>query len=108
MKLHVDDIGGDIVKDTDVYLLKDNTTLKNLVLSSTRLKPNKSTRGHKHDGCEEVYYFINGSGTMELDEKIIMVDPGDVVLVEDGVFHRVHASQAGCYFICIFNEKRSH
>lgn len=108
MKVNINDVGGEVVKDNETYLLKDNKTLNNLVLSSTDLKPNKSTRGHKHEGQEEVYYFVRGSGTMELDEEIITVDPGDVVLIEDGVFHRVHASQTGCYFVCVFDGKRNH
>ena len=108
MKVNVDNIGGDIVKDNETYLLKDNKLLKNLVLSSTDLKPNMSTRGHKHEGQEEVYYFVKGHGTMELDDKKIKVDPGDVVLIEDGVFHRVHANEQGCYFVCVFDGKRNH
>ena len=39
MKVNINDIGGDIVKDNETYLLKDNKLLKNLVLSSTDLKP---------------------------------------------------------------------
>ncbi len=31
------DIGGEVIKDNEVYLLKDNKTLNNLVLSSTCL-----------------------------------------------------------------------
>ena len=108
MKVNINDIGGDIVKDNETYLLKDNKLLKNLVLSSTDLKPNMSTRGHKHEGQEEVYYFVKGHGTMELDNKKIKVDPGDVVLIEDGVFHRVHANEQGCYFVCVFDGKRNH
>ena len=108
MKVNIDNIGGDIVKDNETYLLKDNKLLKNLVLSSTDLKPNMSTRGHKHEGQEEVYYFVKGQGTMELDNKKIKVDPGDVVLIEDGVFHRVHANEQGCYCVCVFDGKRNH
>ena len=108
MKLDILDIGGEVVKDNDTYLLKDNKTLNNLVVSSTNLKPNKSTRGHAHRGQEEVYYFIKGSGRMELDDKTISVKENDVVLIEDGVFHRVHAGPMGCYFVCVFDGRRSH
>ena len=66
MKLNVNDIGGEVVKDNETYLLKDNKLLNNLVLSSTDLKPKMSTRGHAHAGQEEVYYFVKGSGKMEL------------------------------------------
>mgnify|MGYP003345188438 FL=1 len=110
MKHSLYDIGGEVVKDNETYVLKDNKTLKNLVLSSTELKPNQSTRGHKHPGQEEVYYFVSGMGEMELDDRRFTVQGGDVVLIEDGVFHRVHnLSQASTlYFVCVFDGKRNH
>ena len=108
MKLTIDNIGGEVVKDNETYLLKDNKLLNNLVLSSTDLKPNMSTRGHKHDGQEEVYYFVKGNGTMDIDDTTFNVAPGDVILIEDGVFHRVHASDTGCYFVCVFDGNRNH
>ena len=108
MKVNINDIGGDTVKDNETYLLKDNKLLKNLVLSSTDLKPTMSTRGHKHEGQEEVYFFIKGSGMMEINDNKFFVDEGDVVLIEDGMFHRVHAEEKGCYFVCVFDGKRNH
>ena len=78
------------------------------MLSSTDLKPNMSTRGHKHEGQEEVYFFIKGSGMMEINDNKFFVDEGDVVLIEDGMFHRVHAEEKGCYFVCVFDGKRNH
>jgi len=109
MKVNVTDIGGEVVKDNVTYLLKDNTTLKNLVLSSTRLSANRTTTGHRHAGQEEVYVFVKGSGQMELDYKMFDVQEGDVVLIDDNVFHKVHNnSDVGLEFICIFDGRRSH
>ena len=108
MKLTINDIGGEVVKDNETYLLKDNKLLNNLVLSSTDLKPNMSTRGHKHEGQEEVYYFVKGNGTMDIDDTTFNVAHGDVILIEDGVFHRVHAGDTGCYFVCVFDGNRNH
>ncbi len=110
MKKSIYDIGGEVVKDNETYVLKDNKTLKNLVVSSTDLKPGMSTRGHTHAGQEEVYYFISGTGQMELDDKKFNVQGGDVVLIEDGVFHRVHngSRSSPLYFVCVFDGKRNH
>lgn len=47
-KLNIFDIGGEVIKDNEVYKLKDNTTLNNLVVSSTEMKPHQTTNGHKH------------------------------------------------------------
>ena len=109
MKLSIYNIGGEVVKDNETYVLKDNKTLKNLVLSSTELKPGQSTRGHSHAGQEEVYYFISGTGTMELDEEKFNIQGGDVVLIPDGAFHKVHnQSPTPLYFVCVFDGKRNH
>ena len=106
--ININDIGGTVTKEDDRYVVKDNTLLNNLVVSSTDLKPLKSTSGHNHRGKEEVYFFVRGTGKMELDGKEINVKEGDTVLIEDGVFHKVHAGPEGCYFVCVFDGKRSH
>lgn len=115
MVVTINDIGGQVVKDNETYLLKDNTTLKNLVLSSTRLNPMQSTRGHAHPGQEEVYTFVSGSGLMELKypdgtSHEFAVFDGMIVLIEDGVFHRVinTSENMPLYFICVFDGKRNH
>ena len=59
MKLSINDIGGEVVKKDYRYTVTDNTHLNNLVVSSTTMKANKSTNGHKHKGQEEVYMFIS-------------------------------------------------
>ncbi len=45
-------IDGTVVKEDDRYIVRDNTELNNLVVSSTTLKPGKATSGHKHEGQE--------------------------------------------------------
>lgn len=59
IKHNIHDVGGEVVKDNETYLLKDNRTLRNLVLSSTKLYRGQSTRGHRHAGQEEVYFFVD-------------------------------------------------
>lgn len=108
-KLTIQNIGGEVLKDTDVYELKDNRKLKNLVISSTHLRANKETTGHRHDGQEEVYFFIRGHGEMEVDNNRFPVKENDVVLIEDGEFHKVYnTGHLGLYFVCVFDGKRSH
>ena len=103
------DIGGEVVKQDDRYVVKDNATLKNLIVSSTILNPNRSTTGHRHSGQEEVYIFVKGKGQMELDHKIFDVCAGDTVLIEDNVFHKVHNnSDFMLEFICVFDGRRKH
>ena len=112
MKFNQHNIGGDVVKSNEVYELKDNKTLKNLVLSSTKLYREQSTRGHRHAGQEEVYFFVQGTGRMIVgneDSESFAVSPGDVVLIPDGAFHRViNDGEMNLTFNCVFDGKRNH
>ena len=109
MKYEDWDVGGEVVKQDERYTVKDNTKLNNLIVSSTMLTAHKSTTGHRHVGQEEVYVFVQGSGQMELDHKIFDVTVGDTVLIEDGVFHKVHnTTDFGLKFICVFDGGRNH
>lgn len=109
LKYQEHDIGGEVVKDNETYLLKDNRTLKNLVLSSTKLYRGQATRGHSHPGQEEVYFFVAGSGVMIIDEEKFRVVAGDVMLIPDGAFHRViNDGEQHLIFNCVFDGKRNH
>ena len=105
----IKDIGGEVIKDTDVYTLKDNAFGNKLVLSSTFLRAGQSTNGHDHKGQEEVYMFVDGNGEMEVDDNKFNVKAGDVICIEDGEFHRVHnTGHLGLYFVCVFDGGRNH
>ncbi len=80
--MKINNIEGEVVKDNDVYILKDNTDLKSLVLSSTLLHPGKSTRGHSHPGQEEIYMIMDGQGKMQLDDKMVLVKEGEVLFLD--------------------------
>lgn len=109
LKFTVNNIGGDVVKQNDTYTVRDNKFLNKLVVSSTDLSPGKSTHGHRHQGQEEVYLFVEGRGRMEIDDEIIQVQSGDLVLIPDGAFHRVHnPTDKSLYFVCVFDGKRMH
>jgi oxalate decarboxylase/phosphoglucose isomerase-like protein (cupin superfamily) len=112
LKFNNHKIGGDIIKDKETYRLTDNKTLNNLVLSQTVLHRNQSTRGHRHAGQEEVYFFVIGSGHMivgEEDTEPFRVIGGDVVLIPDGSFHRViNNGEMDLIFNCVFDGKRNH
>ena len=108
-KVSVKDIGGEIVKEDERYIVKDNPFGKSLVLSSTFLTAGKNTTGHEHAGQEEVYIFIKGSGQMLIDDALFDISEGDVVCINDGEFHQVfNTTDRGLLFLCVFEGKRTH
>ena len=56
--------------------------------------------------------FVSCLGRMEMIDpngsNMIFFKEGDVILIPDGWFHRVHAGPFGTYFVCIFDGKRKH
>lgn len=104
MKVNTQDIGGEIIRDTHVYRVIDNKFLNNLTLSKTILSPWQETSGHLHSGLEEVYFFQSGNGRMQLDDEFMKVTAGDVVLIPEGIFHKVYndSSEEVLTFICVF------
>ena len=111
MKIHYEnnEIGGEIIKSTSVYNLRDNKTLKNLVLSQTILHVNQNTNGHYHENQEEVYFFICGKGKMIVGDEEFEVKAGDIVLIPDGLFHKVYnTGESDLIFNCVFDGKRNH
>jgi oxalate decarboxylase/phosphoglucose isomerase-like protein (cupin superfamily) len=111
-KVNEFDVGGNIIKDDDTYVIKDNKTLNDLVLSSTKLLKGRETRGHRHPGQEEVYFFVQGWGKMivgEEDSEPFDVSPGDIILIPDGAFHKViNDGEMHMIFNCVFNGTRNH
>ena len=53
--------------------------------------------------------IMSGTGTMELDDKKFDIQGGEMVLIDDGVFHRVHnTGDIDLYMVCIFDGERNH
>lgn len=114
MKIHLynGDIGGQVVRDDENYVVRDNCDLKSLVLSSTCLRRGHQTRGHRHPGQEEIYFFVQGHGKMIVGDEInepFDVGTGSIVLIPDGAFHRViNDGESNLMFNCVFQGKRNH
>jgi quercetin dioxygenase-like cupin family protein len=106
MKVKLEEIGGEVIKDNETYVLEDNNFLDHMTLSRTFLKPGQSTRGHSHDAQEEVYIFTQGDGTMIIGDAEYDAMAGDTFLIKAGQFHRVinNSEINPCSFTCVFEK----
>lgn len=106
MKVNIENIGGEVIRDTEVYTVTDNKFLNNLTLSKTVLHPLNHTSGHSHKGLEEVYFFYKGSGRMQLNDEFFDVKEGEIVLIPDGAFHKVYNDnkKEDLIFVCVFQK----
>jgi mannose-6-phosphate isomerase-like protein (cupin superfamily) len=55
----------------------------------------KITKGtpHLHQGYDEVYYVLSGTGTITLGQEVHPLRPGSVVVIPAGVLHSLEAGQ---------------
>jgi len=93
------------LRDTDTYVVTDNDHLTNITTSETILHPHKETNGHSHDGLDEVYYFIEGTGRIQIDDEFYPVKPNDMVHIHGGEFHKVYNNtNEELRFIAVFQK----
>jgi mannose-6-phosphate isomerase-like protein (cupin superfamily) len=79
-----------LIRDNDIYKVYDLNTLEGLMVSLTELNPQKSTTGHSHNDADEVYFFIEGNGVIEVGRQSFKVKSNDIILVPRGEFHKVY------------------
>jgi mannose-6-phosphate isomerase-like protein (cupin superfamily) len=106
MKVTLEKIQGEIVKDNETYVLEDNNFLEHMTLSRTYLRPGMMTRGHSHENQEEVYIFTEGEALMVIGDDIHHAKSGDTFLIPKAKFHRVinKSEHLSCAFTCIFEK----
>jgi mannose-6-phosphate isomerase-like protein (cupin superfamily) len=64
------------------------TPTEGLTVGIAELKPGDASRSHWHSH-PELYYFLSGHGTMEIDHKPHKVKPGITVYVPGDALHTV-------------------
>jgi quercetin dioxygenase-like cupin family protein len=106
MKIKLDKIGGEEIKNNDTYTITDNNYLEHLTMSRTVLKASQMTKGHSHDRQEEVYTFTHGEALMQVGDIYHHAKEGDTFLIKTGEFHRVFnkSTTSTCAFTCIFEK----
>jgi len=59
-----------------------------------RLDPDQAPPLHKHDDTEQVFYIVEGTGTLTIgtDQHEFAVSPGDVVRIPPSTLHTVKAT----------------
>ena len=47
---------------------------------------------HYHQKSAEVYYILEGTGMMELNDETLAIRPGDVIAIAAGTRHRLYSA----------------
>jgi mannose-6-phosphate isomerase-like protein (cupin superfamily) len=66
-----------------------NSAIRNQTLAEARLAPGRSTTPHRHLKTEEIYYILEGRGSMQVGKETQLIGPGDAIAIPPGSMHRI-------------------
>ncbi len=82
-------------------LASRNSCIRNQTLAEARLPIGASTTAHHHVKTEEIYYILEGSGRMQVEEQSRDVGPGDAIAIPAGALHQItNSGNAVLKFLC--------
>jgi mannose-6-phosphate isomerase-like protein (cupin superfamily) len=84
-----------------------NAPVQNQSLAEASLPAGASTERHYHPRAEEIYFILEGTGTMEVDGVTAAVGPGDAILIPPGSRHQITARES-LRFLCCCSPAYSH
>ncbi len=107
-------------KDIQAYITQDGSEIRELMHPNTQgnrqqslaeaiVKPGEKTLLHCHNKSEELYYIIQGTGHMQLNEKNFHAEPGDCICIPPGTAHCIeNTGDADLKILCCCSPAYSH
>jgi mannose-6-phosphate isomerase-like protein (cupin superfamily) len=77
-----------------------NAPVKNQSLAEARVPAGGATDRHYHKLSEELYFILEGDGTMEIDGESRPVQVGDAILIPPGAWHQITAERELVFLCC--------
>ena len=102
------------------YITRDGSEIRELMhpnndhnqlqsLAEAIVKPAQKTLLHYHNESEELYYIIQGSGRMTLNEDAFQVKSGDTICIIPGTKHNIeNTGNEDLKIICSCSPAYSH
>jgi quercetin dioxygenase-like cupin family protein len=69
-----------------------------VLLCRVKYEPGKQVSWHAHEDTEQVMFILDGEVEMTIEEETATLKPGDVVVVNRGLHHKLH-SEGGVTFM---------
>ncbi len=80
------------------FVNKELTKIDDMLAGVMRYKQGAASPLHLHKNCEHFYFIINGEATVESDEGVRPVGPGDMIFIPAEEKHRLRAKTPLFYF----------
>lgn len=84
-----------------VLLRHEDVTSPLMFLNEVYVAPGETVTAHQHEDMEEIFYFLEGEGTMQIENEVQPVVPGDRVIVPIQKVHILaNTGEKQMRFIC--------
>jgi mannose-6-phosphate isomerase-like protein (cupin superfamily) len=91
------------IDSVEAFTTKDGSEIRELLahrnscvcqqsLAEARLPVGGKTTPHYHPKTEELYYILEGTGSMQIGEDVREVGPGDAIAIPPGATHQIENS----------------
>lgn len=94
-----------ITKDTSEIreiMAYRNSDCKRTSLAEARLYPKRHTEAHYHPTTEEIYYVLEGTGHIRIDDEEMDIRHGDAILIPPGAVHQTwNTGEDILRFLCV-------
>jgi len=78
-----------------------NSCIRHQSLAEARLPAYGATTPHNHPQAEEIYYILEGRGSMQVGSEIRSIGPGDAIAIPPGARHQIHNTDSAVLrFLC--------
>ncbi len=86
-----------------------NSCIRQQSLAVALLPPGGRTTPHYHRRTEEIYFILQGTGHMRIDQQSRPVGPGDAIAIPPGAVHTItNTGQGPLEFLCCCTPAYEH
>ncbi len=80
------------------FVSKELTGMDDMLAGIMRYRAGAASPLHLHENCEHFYFIMEGRGTVETQDGIRQVGPGDMIFIPAEEKHRLRATEPLFYF----------
>ncbi len=80
------------------FVSKEISNINHMLAGVMHYKKGAASPYHMHKNCEHFYFMIDGKATVESEEGVTEVGPGDMIFIPAEEKHRLRATEPRFYF----------
>jgi mannose-6-phosphate isomerase-like protein (cupin superfamily) len=85
-------------RERTFFVNKELTKIDDMLAGIMHYVKGASSPYHYHENCEHFYFIMEGNGTVESEDGVRDVGPGDLVFIPPEEKHRLRASKSPLFY----------